>query len=70
MAVTFTGPGTRPIGTLTCDRGCGTVFHDGRAETDGPLIHQRAALAGWFFPRSAPGVQIDVCPGCQPPEYY
>ncbi|MFD5437570.1 hypothetical protein ACIQOV_25370 [Kitasatospora sp. NPDC091257] len=70
MAVTFAGADTRPIGTMTCDHGCGAVFHDGRAETDGPLIHQRAALAGWFYPCPAPGVQIDVCPGCQPYDGY
>ncbi|MEU3566287.1 hypothetical protein ABZ761_40390 [Kitasatospora sp. NPDC006786] len=27
MAVTFAGADTRPIGTMTCDRGCGAVFH-------------------------------------------
>ncbi|MFE3560610.1 hypothetical protein ACFXKW_38045 [Streptomyces sp. NPDC059193] len=71
MTVTYTGLGTRPIGTMTCDQDdCDAVFHDGQAETEAPKIHIRAAEAGWQFCRPTPYHQTDVCPGCPPHERY
>lgn len=65
MAVTYEGLGVRPVGTMTCDRGCGAVFHDGQAETEGPLIHVRAHKAGWGSERPSAYQQWDVCPACR-----
>jgi hypothetical protein len=74
MAVTYTGLGTRPVGTMTCDReGCDASFHDGIAETEDNgrgLIHRRAAAARWQFCRPTPDLQTDICPNCPPDEHY
>lgn len=64
MAVSYEGSGASAVGTMTCDRGCGATWSDGKAETGWPLIHARASEAGWGFVRPNAYQQWDVCPDC------
>lgn len=65
MGTSYTGIGSAPVGTLTCD-GCGATWTDGVAETagQGGLLQRAYEKARWELHRPNPHQGDTLCPAC------